>query len=136
METHNDIYMRLRRCWSAETSSDPDRWTQANPAWGQCAVTACLLQDELGGEILWTKAICPDRQEYSHYFNLLPDGTVFDATRQQFPAGTLFVPEEGIPRTQSGSGESFMSTREYILSYETTLGRYVRLQQRYQSLSG
>jgi hypothetical protein len=45
MNTHNDIYDRLRRCWSADTWSDPDHWEQANPAWGQCAVTACLVQD-------------------------------------------------------------------------------------------
>jgi hypothetical protein len=72
MNTHSDIYDRLRRCWSADTSSDPDQWEQANPAWGQCAVTACLVQDILGGDILWTMAICPDGREYSHYFNMLP----------------------------------------------------------------
>lgn len=135
MNTHNDIYDRLRRCWSADTSSDPDHWEQANPAWGQCAVTACLVQDILGGDILWTMAICPDGREYSHYFNMLPKGVVFDATRQQFPRGTIFAPDGGIPRTQSGSGKDFGNTREYVLSYQATLDRYVRLQQRFKSMS-
>jgi len=76
-------------------------------------------------------AICPDGREYSHYFNMLPKGVVFDATRQQFPRGTIFAPDGGIPRTQSGSGKDFGNTREYVLSYQAMLDRYVRLQQRF-----
>ena len=135
MERCNDFTLRISRCWSAETSSDPDHWTPENPAWGQCAVSACLVQDVLGGEILWTKAVCLDGKEYSHYFNVLPNGAVLDMTRQQFPDGTVLVPDGGIPKTHSNSGKDFGSTRDYVLSYQTTRDRYMRLRRQYQTLS-
>jgi hypothetical protein len=46
-----DFYQQLRRSWSIETSSG---WQPGNPASGQCGVTALVVQDKLGGEILKT----------------------------------------------------------------------------------
>lgn len=135
MNTHNDIYDRLRRCWSADTSSDPDHWQQANPAWGQCAVTACLVQDILGGDILWTMAICPDGREYSHYFNAFSDGTIYDLTREQFPLGTEFSPCDGCPKT-CGNGKSYATTRDYVLSFPATDHRYQLMRRRLKEIQG
>ncbi len=42
-------WTELERCWSADTSADPDGWSPENPAWGQCAVTALVVQDRFGG---------------------------------------------------------------------------------------
>ena len=111
----------LRRAWSQETSADPSSWTTANPAWGQCAVTACIVQDELGGEIVCSEAELPDGRRISHYFNLLgTDGNVLDLTREQFPSGTR------IP-TGVEKQKGFAGTREYILSFTVTRQRYVAL---------
>src|SRR6185436_2032868 len=46
-----DFYQQLRRSWSIETGSG---WQPDNPASGQCGVTALVVQDKFGGEILKT----------------------------------------------------------------------------------
>ena len=109
----------LSFCWSADTSSDPDAWSAHNPAWGQCAVTAVVVQDLLGGEIVWTEAVLPDGRHISHYFNLI-HGAEVDLTRRQFPNGTRLSP--GVPKTKG-----FSSTRAYVLSHEETYRRYALL---------
>jgi hypothetical protein len=134
MESHRKLYERIMKCWGSDTSSDPTGWSPINPAWGQCAVTACIVQDFLGGVIVWAKAVSPDKLEHSHYFNVLSDGSIVDMTREQFPSGTLFVPEFGCERTQNGSAKAFANTREYVLSYPATLDRYTILRRRLESL--
>lgn len=102
----------LQIAWSANTSSDPTAWSANNPAWGQCAVTALVVQDELGGELLRAAA-----RGGSHYWNRLPDGTEVDLTREQFGEG--FTP-----------GEIAVRDREYVLSFLPTRHRYELLRSR------
>jgi hypothetical protein len=116
----------LAKSWCRESSSDPDGWSEENPAWGQCAVTAAIVDDYLGGEIVWAKAALPDGGKVSHYFNLIA-GQEYDLTRKQFPDGTVVPP--GIPKTNG-----FNSTREYVLSYEATLKRYELLKEKIENL--
>ncbi|MGK8521515.1 YunG family protein [Nocardia asteroides] len=111
----------LRRSWTADTSSAPG-WTQATGAKGQCAVTACVVQDYFGGDILNTIATLPSKEKVSHYFNVV-DGSVIDLTRDQFPEGTTFTQSTTKPGRYS-------STREYCLSYENTRLRYEKLRNR------
>lgn len=99
--------------WSRETSSDGEGWQETNKAWGQCAITALLIQDLFGGTLRRCKAILPDGRSISHYFNLV-DGRVVDLTQQQFPAGTTFTADEE-------------RSREYVLSFPETVMRYGRL---------
>ena len=96
----------IRSAWSAETSADPTRWTATNPAWGQCAVTALVVQDELGGQLERTVI-----SGISHYFNRLPNGQVVDLTFDQFDQ-----PEA------SGTVES--RDRSYVLGFPDTRRRY------------
>ena len=70
-----DLYDRLREAWSAETSG---KWRPDNPAAGQCSVTALVVQDELGGEILKT-----DVAGAWHFYNRI-DGRRVDFTMSQF----------------------------------------------------
>ena len=112
----------LKRSWSKNTSSDPKNWNRDNPAWGQCAVTALIVNDYLGGQIVWANATLPGGQTISHYFNKI-NNTERDFTKQQFPVGTI-IPK-GIPKTVE-----YNSTREYILSYPQTQKRYEILKQR------
>jgi hypothetical protein len=98
--------MNLFEAWSRETSSDPKGWTEANPAYGQCAVTALVIQDTLGGELLRSVI-----NGVSHYWNRLPNGQEFDMTIQQF--GMINSREETTVRG-----------RDYVLSFPETAKRY------------
>jgi hypothetical protein len=99
----------LRTSWSVHTSSEPGDWGPENPARGQCAVTALVVQDHLGGHLLRA-----DTSKGSHYWNRLPDGTEVDLTREQF-AGDF----------SAGSVEE--RDRDYVLSFPETRSRYNRL---------
>ena len=79
-------------------------------------MTACTVQDELGGDIVWAEANLPDGRAISHYFNLI-DGQEVDLTRDQFPQGTM-IPA-GQPKTKG-----FPTTRDYVLSFDVTRQRY------------
>lgn len=76
---------RICSVWSRETASPScqERWSEEVPALGQCAVTALLLQDLIGGEIVRTEV--PGFGSY--YYNRMLFGNV-DLTKDQFPAGT------------------------------------------------
>jgi hypothetical protein len=72
--------------WSAETCDPTDTadWSAENPSRGQCAVTAMVVHDLFGGELLEAEVHFPDgsRQGF-HYWNRL-DGVEVDLTREQF----------------------------------------------------
>jgi hypothetical protein len=63
--------------WSIETSGN---WLPDNPASGQCNVTALLINELFGGEILKTPL-----PEGDHFYNRI-DGERFDLTASQFDA--------------------------------------------------
>ncbi|MBB5918153.1 hypothetical protein BJY24_007065 [Nocardia transvalensis] len=111
----------LYMAWSADTSAAQD-WTEQNRAKGQCAVTACVVQDYFAGDIVHTTATLPDGKTISHYLNVIDDETV-DLTRQQFPQGTRFT--EPAPKVKG-----FKSTRDYCLSDSCTVKRYEILRRR------
>lgn len=66
---------RLHEAWSSGTSS---LWTERSPARGQCGVTALVINDHLGGEILKT----PVGHAW-HFYNRV-DGRALDLTSEQF----------------------------------------------------
>ena len=72
---HERIAQALRRSWSAATSGE---WRADNPACGQCNVTALLLDDVFGAEILKTPTPNGD-----HFYNRI-GGTRVDFTESQF----------------------------------------------------
>ena len=105
----DNVVTELVLAWSRETSSDPVNWSDSNPAYGQCAVSALVIQSVMGGDLLRAKV-----GSVSHYWNRLSCGIELDVTRGQFD------PDTAIPR-----GE--IRTREYVLSFEETKNRYDRL---------
>ncbi|MET8653923.1 YunG family protein [Nocardia aurea] len=115
------LHQAIRSAWSADTSAVSD-WTNSNSAKGQCAVTACVVHDHLGGDIFNCTATLPTGETVSHYFNVI-DGEIVDLTVEQFPEHTRF--SEPKPKA-----EGFPSTRDYCLSYERTKQRYELLQER------
>lgn len=90
--TDERIAGALRESWSAETCDPVDlpAWCQANKARGQCGSTALVINDLLGGDLMIAEVLWPDgsRQGF-HYWNLLPDGSEVDLTREQFTEGEV-----------------------------------------------
>ncbi|WP_206243932.1 YunG family protein [Novosphingobium terrae] len=72
------LYRALRSAWSAETASPPASWSADNPAKNHCSVTALIVQDHFGGDILSTRTVGG-----THFYNLI-DGTRWDLTVSQF----------------------------------------------------
>ena len=88
-----------------------------NPAFGQCAVTALIVQDRLGGELMHgaTKSV-------SHYWNRLANGFEIDLTSDQFET------EPHFDRVETRS-------RDYVLSYHETKARYEKMLRRVVALA-
>ena len=64
-------------------------WTPDNPARGQCAVTALVVHDLLGGELLEAEVRDPDGSPQGfHYWNRLA-GVDVDLTLSQFRDGEV-----------------------------------------------
>lgn len=106
----------FRECWRRETSYEPGKWSPENPTHGQCAITALVVQDLLGGDLLRAKV-----NGAEHYWNRLPDSGELDLTRDQFGcAPTTTVPER--------------VSREYVLSFSNTVRRYRKLSRSFMSV--
>ena len=76
----------IRASWSLETCDpiDVDNWSPANPSRGQCAATALVVRELLGGLLLEAEVhfTSGDHQGF-HYWNRLP-GLDLDLTADQF----------------------------------------------------
>jgi len=75
MINKDKIQKVLVNCWSSETSS---KWTESNPALGQCSVTALVIHDFYGGRLLKTKV-----NNTWHFYNEIEDH-IYDFTSSQF----------------------------------------------------
>ena len=84
----------VRAGWCRETSDDPDEWSLDNPARGQCAVTAVVLRDYLGGVLLIADVVPSDGTPPTerHCWNRLDSGIEIDLTLEQFPRDTSLGP--------------------------------------------
>lgn len=84
----NESYARaaLENAWSLETAK---QWSSENPANGQCNVTAAVVYDLYGGEILRTRY-----PTVWHYYNRI-NGKRVDLTDSQFsrPDARFDAPE-------------------------------------------
>jgi len=138
-EEVRQIKEALENSWSRISSSGSDDWDKDNPAYAQCAVTALVVQDYLGGRIEWREILVEDNSGYedyfengdriSHYINRV-DGHNMDFTRKQFPEdhAVLFIPEKYHDKM-----EGFDNVRDYILSSEDTCSRYGYLKESVES---
>ncbi len=97
--------------WCSATSADPEHWTEDNPALGQCAVTALIVQDRFGGIL-----VRAENEGVSHYWNRLAGGIEVDLTRSQFETWN--------------PGAELERDRDYVLSFPATLRRYELLKAR------
>lgn len=110
--SESEVAGALARAWRRDTSYDPDGWSRQNPSWGQCAVSALIIQDLLGGDLLLGKV-----NGLEHYWNKIGRNKQLDVTKGQF----------GSIRSFEGP---FSVTREFVLSFPDTSRRYQRLRER------
>jgi hypothetical protein len=76
----------LRAGWGADTCDPHDLpdWHPGNPARGQCGVTALIIHDLLGGELILGEVFAGDTRIGYHSWNRLADGREVDLTAEQF----------------------------------------------------
>lgn len=82
--TLDEFFGILLRSWVKESAypssqKDPEYCLENDPTYGQCAVTAMLVNKFFGGEIRKIRVSGGG----THYFNVI-DGEIFDLTRDQF----------------------------------------------------
>ncbi|WP_397538340.1 hypothetical protein [Rummeliibacillus pycnus] len=101
----------LASSWSLASSS---KWCSDNPAKGQCGVTALVVNDLLGGQILKTKL-----PEGWHFYNMI-EHKRYDFTVSQFSESILY---EDIA---SNRREALMDCNEnqYMYLKEKVLKKY------------
>lgn len=110
-----ELESAIRRAWARDTSDDPDEWSPANPARGQCAVTALLVRELLGGEILVANVLRDGRRVERHAWNRLPSGLSLDLTRDQFASGeSLGEPAVEEPALTHRHPERFAALRSRV----------------------
>lgn len=81
-----DIEAAIRSSWDADTTTPEHRprWDPDNPARDQCGVTALVVNDLLGGELIRGEVrVDGERVDY-HWWNGLGLGIEIDLTREQF----------------------------------------------------
>ena len=102
---------RLQRAiedsWSKDTAKG--EWKRSVPSLNQCAVTALVVQDYLGGDLLRCEMTDGD----SHYWNKIGEAEI-DLTKSQFEH------TDGQPIRETAA----IRPREYVLSFEETRKRY------------
>ncbi|WP_329038913.1 hypothetical protein OHT61_15615 [Streptomyces sp. NBC_00178] len=83
-----DIEAAVRASWGADTTTPEHRprWNAANPARDQCGVTALVLHDLLGGELIRGEVRVDGERVDFHWWNRLGMGVEVDLTREQFEA--------------------------------------------------
>jgi len=85
-----ELERAIRASWSLQSCDPVDLpdWCAHNPARGQCASTALVIQDHLGGELLFAEVLHADgARQGVHFWNRLPTGQEVDLTREQFIYG-------------------------------------------------
>ncbi|MFE1794204.1 hypothetical protein ACFW7J_38330 [Streptomyces sp. NPDC059525] len=95
-----DIERAVRGSWSAETCTPEyrSRWTPDNPARDQCGVTAMVLNDLLGGEVVRGEVHVDGVRVDYHWWNRLGAGVDVDLTREQFGPEEIVTGGVVIPR--------------------------------------
>ncbi len=125
-----EVLWLLRKCAKRDTSAGPNQWAENNPLFGHCAVAATTAHDFLGGKITsrffpaeWAKRF----GNRSHYWNVLPNGTAVDFSRDQFPPD---FPLDDFMAGKLGESRGDADMREYLLSVSATDFRYNVLRDR------
>ncbi|MGV4926119.1 hypothetical protein K2224_16840 [Streptomyces sp. BHT-5-2] len=79
----------FRASWAADTCSPDDvaDWQPGNPAWGHCDITALVVHDLFGGDLMLGDVHHAGEPAGYHWWNRLPSGIELDLTSEQFTDG-------------------------------------------------
>ncbi len=116
-EEITELKQILPKICRADTQQSKKEWTVANPFQGHCAVVSLLVQDILGGSILWA-TLEGTGWAGNHYWNLLPNGEEMDFTEDQFGGNRPDLRGE-------------IRGRDFLLSSDDTKKKYHLLANRY-----
>ncbi|MGW9030780.1 YunG family protein [Streptomyces sp. NPDC055722] len=126
-----DLDRALRAGWAADTCSPDDQanWQQSNPAWGHCDITALIVNDVFGGDLMVGEVHLEGTQHGFHWWNRLPSGVELDLTREQFQRGQTITavrvverPPGPLPRRW----EEYLLLRERVIEHLGSLPEPVR----------
>ncbi|MFD8035558.1 YunG family protein [Streptomyces sp. NPDC059717] len=88
-----DIDKAMRASWAADTCSPDDLsragWHSANPSWGHCDITALVVNDIFGGDLIVGEVHLNGEQVGYHWWNRLASGAEVDLTLEQFQLGQV-----------------------------------------------
>ncbi|MEV3854408.1 hypothetical protein AB0J38_08795 [Streptomyces sp. NPDC050095] len=118
-----EIDAALRASWAADTTEPVGghRWSPGNPAWGHCDITALVVHDLFGGELICGEVYLTDgSQEGFHWWNRLPSGVELDLTREQFVLGETITAARVVERPP---GPLKRRWAEYLVLRERVEGR-------------
>jgi hypothetical protein len=119
--TAADLVPYFQSSWGADTCY-PDssgEWTPDNPSRDQCGMTALVVQDVLGGDLVLAEVQVEGAKVGHHYWNVLPDGSEVDLTADQFRpeeevvGGTVVVRPPDAPRRHR---EQYELLRDRVMS--------------------
>lgn len=108
---NHDTTRKTKKAWSKETCYEPQQnaWNENNPAMGQCYVTALIVNDYFGGEIVKAKS----SNGISHYWNKI-EGKDIDLTRSQFPDDEIFSEEIIVARQNLSENERYAELKKKV----------------------
>ncbi|UQR66696.1 hypothetical protein LRP30_16200 [Bradyrhizobium sp. C-145] len=114
----DEVQGALRKAWSLSTAS---QWTADNPAAGQCNVTALLIHDLFGGDLLKTPLPQGD-----HFYNRI-EGRRYDFTACQFdqPIAYMDLPAN---RADAELGATNGQLAELRAAFEYHIGDWRQLE--------
>ncbi|MBR1176966.1 hypothetical protein JQ617_23650 [Bradyrhizobium sp. KB893862 SZCCT0404] len=106
------VQRALRKAWSLSTSS---QWTADNPAAGQCNVTALLIHELFGGDLLKTPLPAGD-----HFYNRI-EGRRYDFTASQFdqPIAYMDLPTDPADAEQGATSSQLAALRTEFQTHRT-----------------
>lgn len=115
ISTLNDLYNILRRAWCMETAypSCQDEWVETDPSYGQCAITAMIVNDLFGGSIHRIRV----EGGGTHYFNKI-NGHYIDLTIEQFDLYNIpieYEPNEEMERKYLGKNLNTAKRYELLI---------------------
>jgi hypothetical protein len=116
------IQKGIGESWTKETCYYPSLWCKNNKSRssGQCRITALLIQELLGGKILYSHVI--KNKELDHYWNKIGDLEI-DLTSKQFKKGTRFIKPKVLSRKKV-----FGDDRITLKTYKILRDNYLKKQ--------
>ncbi|WP_455569109.1 YunG family protein [Streptomyces echinatus] len=112
----------LRASWAADTCSPDDQadWQPSNPAWGHCDITALIVNDIFGGDLMVGEVHLNGDQRGFHWWNRLPSGVELDLTHEQFLHGQTVSAARVVQRPPgplTRRGEEYLLLRERVVKH-------------------